>query len=265
MAFHCGLHLLGPMQSWIFIWQTIFTCARSFTWTERSSESTMFMVQIALFPPTSQGISWAGAGQKFKQAPWLHFWVIVSMFRREFVNHYSIPLYMQVLFKALRYEGSDFQRPWFQQELHFWRSSHRLFVTDWSKGKKPNLQDVGVRFFYGKTEEACVICSSTPLVTKPVLDREMEVLLTFLFNRSRRRIRNPGIERCFFVVCWFLGFFFFKNVQCLGKKQTVSNIKTWCDSPERHSDALEMPHLCSWDPVQLSGENRIISILLTCW
>lgn len=174
------------MQSWVIVRQTIVTGARSFTWTENSSESTKFVVQIMFFPPTSQEISWAGAGQQFKQAPWLHFLVVVSMFRRRFVNRYSFPLCMQVLFKALRYQGSDFRRPWFQQELHFWRSNHRLFTTDSSKGKKRNLQDVGVRSFYGKNEESCVICFSTPLVTKLILDRGMEILLTFLFNRIGR-------------------------------------------------------------------------------
>lgn len=43
-----------------------------------------------------------------------------------------------------------------------------------AKGKTLNLQDMGVRSFYGKNEELCGIWFSNPLVAKSALDREME-------------------------------------------------------------------------------------------
>lgn len=64
-------------------------------------------------------------------------------------------------------------------------------------------------------EKASNIDSSTPLAAKPILDREIEMLLSSFS-------RNGSIKRHLF----FLFFFFLKIIKCLGEKQTVSNIKT---------------------------------------
>lgn len=99
----------------------------------------MFIVQITFFPPTRQEICWAGAGRQFKQAQRLHFWVIVATFRRQFVNHYYFPLCMQVLFKALRYQGSDFQRPRFSARAALLKIKPQALYNRLIQGKKNQI------------------------------------------------------------------------------------------------------------------------------
>lgn len=170
IAFHRGLHLLGSMQSWIIIRQTIVTGARSFAWTEKSSESTMFIVQIPFFPTTGQQMCWAGAGRQFKQAPWLHFWAIVSTFRRQFVNHYSFLLCMQILFQGTEISKLGFSESPISARAALLKIKPQALYARTIQGKNPNPQNAWVGSFYRKNEEACVICSSTLLVPNPILE-----------------------------------------------------------------------------------------------
>lgn len=160
------------------------------------------------FPTTGQQICWLGAGQQFKQAPWLHFWVIVSTCRRQFVNHHSFLLCMQVLFQGTEISKLGFSEALISARATLLKIKPQAFYARTIQGKKTKPAECVSQIFLQENWRGLCHLLLHSIGPKSNSGIEMEILLTFLFNTSGRWIRNRLL----------IYLFIFKNVKCLGEK-----------------------------------------------